>query len=63
MPTTNPEWEVVVNEAHLIMGCLDEPHALKQLEYTRTVLGYSKAYINKHYPDHDERYEEPPKSR
>lgn len=51
-----PEWEVVIPSERFILGCSSEFEALKQLDHAKTVLGCSDAYVNKHYPDHDERY-------
>lgn len=55
MPTAEPEWEVVIPSERFILGCSSEFEALKQLDHAKTVLGCSDAYVNKHYPDHDER--------
>lgn len=51
-----PEWEVVIPSERFILGCSSEFEALKQLDHAKTVLGCSDAYVNKHYPDRDERY-------
>lgn len=58
MPKTEPEWEVVIPSKRFILGCSSEFDALRQLDHAKIILGCSDAYINKHYPDHDERYEE-----
>ena len=55
MPTAEPEWEVVIPSECFILGCSSEFEALKQLDHAKNVLGCSDAYVNKHYPDHDER--------